>query len=142
VVDRIESGSIVVAAGARDAWEVCVAYEELPEYIPGIASCRLDDDGVWHWTGRAFGMERAWRSRETERRDGEFVAWVTDDPMVPDGRVLVEPLDQSHARVTIELRYRTMTWRDRVLVNRAFARARLALDLRHYRRRVEQRARR
>jgi uncharacterized membrane protein len=136
-MEHRQSGSIEVAASARDAWRVCTSYGEFPEFIPGIASCRRDEDGTWHWTGRAFGITREWRSWEGERVEGESLAWTTDDPMVPDGRVVVEPLGAERSRVSIEMAYEARSLRDRMLVNPALARVRLALDLRHFRRRVE-----
>jgi hypothetical protein len=57
--------------------------------------------------------------------------------MVPDGRVVVEPLGAERSRVSIEMAYEARSLRDRMLVNPALARVRLALDLRHFRRRVE-----
>ena len=140
-MDRHQTGSIVVRASAADAWRVCSTFDEFPQFIPGIAACRRDPDGTWHWRGRAFAITRTWRSWEGDRVEGELLAWTTDDAMVPDGRVVVEPLAPDRARVRIEMIYSPRTTGDRLLVNPLLARLRLALDLRHFRRRVEQLAR-
>lgn len=127
-------GSIVVDHDLTTTWSACAEIERLPEYIAGIESCRVLPDGRQEWVGRAFGIERTWRSEWVERTPYSRIAWRTDDPMVPDGDVTVEAVDDDHARVTITMRYEPQTTLDRVLVNPAATRLRLAWDLRCFRR--------
>jgi uncharacterized membrane protein len=128
------TGSIVVDHDVITTWSACAAIERLPEYVAGIESCRMLPDGRQEWVGRAFGIERIWRSEWVERTPYSRIAWHTDDPMVPDGDVTVEPVGDDQSRVTITMHYEPQTMLDRVLVNPAATRLRLAWDLRCFRR--------
>lgn len=133
----IRSGSIDVAVHATFAWRACTQLERFPEFLAGIDSCTRLADGRYAWTGRAFGLRREWTSEWVERRPPELLAWRTDDPMVPDGRVVVEPLGPGRARVSIEMRYHAVTRLDRLLVNGPATRLRLWFDLRSFKRWIE-----
>ncbi|MCW2973864.1 MAG: cyclase [Thermoleophilia bacterium] len=133
----VRSGSIVVDVPAARAWHACSRIEHFPEFLAGLESCRPLPDGRYEWTGRAFGITRRWRSTWIERRFADFLSWSTDDPMVPDGRVVIEALGPAQARVSIEMRYVPQSRRDRLLVNGAATRLRLWFDLRAFKRWVE-----
>jgi uncharacterized membrane protein len=133
------SGSITVAADATTTWRVCADIRRFPEFIAGIDAFEQLPDGRHRWRGKAFGITRTWTSEWVARRPPDLIAWRTDDPMVPDGRVVVEPLGRHRARVSIEMHYQPQTWVDRMLVNRAATYLRLQWDLRAFRRYVERR---
>lgn len=136
---RRHSGSVVIAAPLASTWDVCADLELLPEFISGLASCTSLGDERYRWRGRAFGIERSWVSEWVERRRPSFLAWRTDDPMVPDGRIVLEPLGRCRTRLSIELRYEPAGLIDRVLVNPVTTRLRLRWDLASFRRFVEAR---
>lgn len=131
------SGAVVVAAPQARAWSVCSDFERFPEFIAGITSATALSGGRWAWVGQAFGLRRAWNSLLVAQRDGECIAWVTDQRMVPDGRVVVESLGPRSSRVSIEMRYAPDTWYERLVSRTGLARVRLHRDLAAFRRRVE-----
>jgi uncharacterized membrane protein len=133
----IRAGSIDVSVNAAFAWRACTQLERFPEFLVGIDSCTKLADGRYAWTGRAFGLRRAWTSEWVERRRPELLSWRTDDPMVPDGRVFIEPLGPNRCRVSIELRYHAVSRLDRMLVSGPATRARLWFDLRSFKRWIE-----
>lgn len=127
-------GSIIVDHDVVRTWNACAQIERLPEYIAGLSSCVDLPDGSQQWVGRAFGIERTWRSEWVDRTPHSHIAWRTDDPMVPDGEVRVEPVSRERSRVTISMHYEPQTLLDRILVNRVATQVRLRWDLRAFRR--------
>lgn len=132
-----QSGSVCVTASLADTWNVCSDFERFPEFITGIHSCAPQPDGSFAWAGKAYGVRRSWTSRDVERHEEQLIVWVTDDPMVPDGRVVLEALADNRVRVSIEMTYEPTAIPERILAASRIPQLRLRWDLRSFRRRVQ-----
>ncbi len=135
---KIEAGEIVVDAPIEQVWEICTTLENFPDFIAGLKSCKPLANGDYQWDGRAFGIQRTWQSSWVKKEHPHLIAWRTDEPMVPSGRVFLEEVGPDRTRVQIEMRYLPQTLLDQILINPIFARARLRFDLLMFARYVRQ----
>jgi uncharacterized membrane protein len=95
--------SIDVDVPVRIAYDQWTQFEEFPRFMDGIKRVRQLDDTTLEWTAEINGVERSWRADIAEQEPDQVIAWRSTSGAKNDGRVTFEPLDDSRARVTLEL---------------------------------------
>jgi uncharacterized membrane protein len=108
--------SIDVNVDVGTAYDQWTRFDSFPQWMEGVASVALIDDGRLHWVAKVRsefatveGQTREWDARITEQTRDRRVSWesVSGKPdQKPDsGEASFEPLDDSVCRVTF-----AMTW--------------------------------
>jgi uncharacterized membrane protein len=95
--------SIDVDVPVRVAYDQWTQFEEFPRFMDGVKGVRQLDDTTLEWTAEINGVERSWRADIAEQEPDQVIAWRSTSGAKNDGRVTFEPLDDSRARVTLEL---------------------------------------
>jgi uncharacterized membrane protein len=95
--------SIDVDGPVRVAYDQWTQFEEFPRFMDGVKGVRQLDDTTLEWTAEINGVERSWRADIAEQEPDQVIAWRSTSGAKNDGRVTFEPLDDSRARVTLEL---------------------------------------
>jgi uncharacterized membrane protein len=95
--------SIDVDVPVRVTYDQWTQFEEFPRFMDGVKGVRQLDDTTLEWTAEINGVERSWRADIAEQEPDQVIAWRSTSGAKNDGRVTFEPLDDSRARVTLEL---------------------------------------
>ncbi|MFC6083648.1 SRPBCC family protein [Sphaerisporangium aureirubrum] len=96
--------SVDVAVPVRTAYNQWTQFESFPDFMEGVESITQQSDTMTHWKIKIGGVEREFDARITEQFPDSRVAWEAVDGPQHAGVVTFQRLDDTHSRVTLEMR--------------------------------------
>jgi uncharacterized membrane protein len=75
--------------------------------MEGVVSVDQTDDTHLHWVAEIGGKRHEWDAESTEQVPDRVIAWRALGGLYNSGRVLFERIDESMAKVTVEMEHET-----------------------------------
>jgi uncharacterized membrane protein len=97
--------TVEVAVPVHTAYNQWTQFEEFPQFMRSVDEVRQVSDTRIHWVTSIGGITREFDAEIIEQVPDQKVAWVSMSGIQQRGTVLVEPVDASHTRVTVEMEY-------------------------------------
>jgi uncharacterized membrane protein len=97
--------SIDVNVPVRTAYNQWTQFEDFPEFMEGVEEVKQITDDRLRWHVEIAGTEREWEAQIDEQRPDERIAWHSLDGPTHAGVVTFHRLDDSMARVMLQLEW-------------------------------------
>jgi uncharacterized membrane protein len=95
--------SIEVDVPAQTAYNQWTQFEELPQFMDGVAAVRRLDDRHLHWVAEFGGSRHEWDAEITEQLPDERVAWRNTDGKENAGVVTFHKLSPERSRIMVQM---------------------------------------
>ena len=99
--------SIIANCPISAVYNQWTQFEEFPRFMEGVVSVDQTDDTHLHWVAEIGGKRHEWDAEITEQVPDRVIAWRAFDGLHNSGRVMFERIDESTAKVTVQMEHET-----------------------------------
>ena len=99
--------SITVECPISTVYNQWTQFEEFPRFMEAVEAVSQTDDTHLHWIAEIGGKRHEWDAEITEQVPDRVIAWRALDGLYNSGRVMFERIDESTAKVTVEMEHET-----------------------------------
>jgi uncharacterized membrane protein len=99
--------SIIANCPISTVYNQWTQFEEFPRFMEGVVSVDQTDDTHLHWVAEIGGKRHEWDAEITEQVPDRVIAWRALDGLYNSGRVMFERIDESRAKVTVQMEHET-----------------------------------